>query len=163
MKSIKTIIQALVISHLDYGNALLYGLPETITKQMQSIQSSAAKLILKLIRYESSTQALKKLNWLPIRKRIEFKIITIVHKSLYGKAPDYIKKMIKEKTTGYSLISRKKQHVAKTKLKKLTETVRGPKLWNSLPQKLRVEKKFACFKILLKTHLFRKHFNSTSH
>ena len=45
LKSIKTIIQALVLSHLDYGNALLYSLPETTIKQIQSIQNSAAKLI----------------------------------------------------------------------------------------------------------------------
>ena len=162
LKSIRTIIQALVISHLDYGNALLYDLPETTIKQMQSIQNSAAKLILKLGKYDSSTQALKTLHWLPIRKRIEFKILTIVHKALYGTVPDYIKRMIRERTTGYNLRFKKELHVPKPKLKKLTDrsfSVCGPKLWNRLPQHLRVQEEFGTFKRLLKTHLFRQHFN----
>ena len=39
------LVQALVISHLDYCNSLLAGLPASETKQLQSIQNAAAHLI----------------------------------------------------------------------------------------------------------------------
>ena len=41
----KTLVQALVISRLDYGNALLYGISLTLVSRLQRIQNSAARLV----------------------------------------------------------------------------------------------------------------------
>ena len=41
----KTIAHALVMSRVDYGNALLFGLPEMQLHKMQMIQNSAARLV----------------------------------------------------------------------------------------------------------------------
>ena len=41
----KTIVNALIMSHLDYCNAMLYGLPETQLRKLQMVQNSAAHLI----------------------------------------------------------------------------------------------------------------------
>ena len=78
---------SLVISHLDYTNALLGGLPKCSLDQLQCVQNIAAKIVLGKDRYDSSTRCLAELHWLPIQQRIEFKIITLVHKSLHGLAP----------------------------------------------------------------------------
>ena len=79
----------LVISHLDYANALVGGLPICSIDQLQRVQNIAAKIVLGKGRYDSSTRCLVELHWLPIQQRIEFKIITLVHKSLHGLAPQY--------------------------------------------------------------------------
>ena len=42
----KTLVMGLVISHLDYANAVLVGLPETDIHKLQCVQNMAAKLIL---------------------------------------------------------------------------------------------------------------------
>ena len=68
------LVHSLVISHLDYSNAILYGLPASTLAPLQRIQHRAAKLILNRGRYDSATDALRTLHWLPIRYRSLFKI-----------------------------------------------------------------------------------------
>ena len=57
---------ALVISHLDYGNAIYYGLPKSTLAPLCRIQSMAAKMILKKRKYDSVTEVMIALHWLPI-------------------------------------------------------------------------------------------------
>lgn len=61
-------------SILDYGNALLCDLPNKTLKQLLRIQNWAVKLVLGRKKYDSSRGALKKLHWLPIEWRVNFKI-----------------------------------------------------------------------------------------
>ena len=44
-ESCKTLVHALVTSRLDYGNALLYGLPQRALQRLQKLQNCAAPLI----------------------------------------------------------------------------------------------------------------------
>ena len=82
----KTIALGLVISHLDYAKDLYYGLPATEIKKLQRIQNMAAKIVAGADRHDSSTEALKSLHWLPFHLRIEYKVLTLVFKSLHGLA-----------------------------------------------------------------------------
>ena len=66
IESLKKLVLSLMISHLDYANSLLYGLPKSSIKPMQHIQNLAAKLLLKRDNYSSSMDALKELHWLPV-------------------------------------------------------------------------------------------------
>ena len=54
------------------------------------VQNAAAKLVLVMKKHDSATAALTRLHWLPIRARIDFKILTLVHKCLSGNAPGYL-------------------------------------------------------------------------
>ena len=69
----KVLASALILSHFDYGNALLTGLPKSTLKPMQLLQNYAAKVLTKRCKYDSATEALKELHWLPIQQRCEFK------------------------------------------------------------------------------------------
>ena len=44
-ESLTRLINALVLLHLDYSNALLFGLPDSTIRPMQILQKSAARLI----------------------------------------------------------------------------------------------------------------------
>ena len=60
------LVSSLVISHLDYANSLLYGLPACNIDKLQCVQNCAAKLVLNRSKYDSRTQAFTDLHWLPI-------------------------------------------------------------------------------------------------
>ena len=79
----------LVTSHLDYANALYIGLPDCDIAKLQQVQNAAAKLVLNKTKYDSATEALKELHWLPIRCRVIHKLLTLVYKALKGNAPKH--------------------------------------------------------------------------
>ena len=76
-----------VLSHLDYGNSILVNLPKATLKPLQSMQNYAAKIICKKLKYDSSTECLYKLHWLPIHYRCIYKIMTKVYKMLDEQEP----------------------------------------------------------------------------
>ena len=53
-----------------------------------------AKLTLKKSTFDSTTEVLAQLHWLPIRQRIKFNIATITHRCIYGTAPQYLKDLL---------------------------------------------------------------------
>ena len=156
------LVLSLVISHLDYCNGILFGVPKCDIKKMQRIQNMCAKLVLKLRKYDSSKQALYQLHWLPIRARIEFKILTVMYNCSKGHAPAYLTELLIEKVprrrlrssdvTGCYEVPYNKQ---KTFGDRSFKTV-GPQLWNTLPVDLRNLDSVETFKKHLKTLFFRK-------
>ena len=63
----ETLMLTLVMSHLDYCNSILLGVPAITIKPFQRIQNLAGKIILRRSKRESATQTLRDLNWLPIK------------------------------------------------------------------------------------------------
>lgn len=68
----KTLIQALVISRLDYCNLVLYGIPAIQTNKLQSVQNAATRLLTNTSRYSHITTVMVELHWLPVKFRIIF-------------------------------------------------------------------------------------------
>ena len=84
----KTLIHAFISSRVDnYGNSLLYGLPEYQLNKLQGVQNMCARLICNESKYCHITPLLVDLHWLPVKFRIEFKILLIVFKIFEGLAP----------------------------------------------------------------------------
>ena len=100
-----------VLSHLDYGNSILVNLSKAILNPFQSMQNYAAKIICKKQKYDSSTECLYKLHWLPIHYRCIYKLMTIVYKTSDEQEPEYlvIKKLsfkTSNKTTRHNTTNR---------------------------------------------------------
>ena len=74
--------------------ALLYGLPTIHINKLQRVQNAAARLVTNTPRICHITPILKDPNWLPIKYRIEFKIVLLTFKCLYGLAPQYLVDLI---------------------------------------------------------------------
>jgi hypothetical protein len=166
--SCKTLVQALVLSHLDYGSAVLAGLPASSLRPAQLVQNHAARVILGRDKFSSATSALRDLNWLPIRQRSIFKLLQLVHKCLYQNAPKYLIDMLvlqptptrATRSTVHSSMKLIIPHTHKATFAARSFSVMGPTYWNSLPQDLRTCASFLTFRRKLKTHLFNQHFNT---
>ena len=81
-----TLVQGLVTSHLDYCNAIFAGLPNCLMNILQKVQNASAKLVTGSKKYDSVTSSLYQLHWLPIKARVDLKILTLIHKCLSGNA-----------------------------------------------------------------------------
>ena len=134
------LVRGLVMSHLDYCNAIFAGLPKVLLKILQKVQNIAAKLVLGY-KYDSSTMALKTLHWLPVKKRTGFKILSLVHKCLYGQVPEYLKSLLIIQQSGrdglQSAMDSRKLITPRTHYKTFADrsfSVYGPQLWNALPR-----------------------------
>ena len=79
-----TLIHAFVTSRLDYCNSLMYGLPQCQISKSRSVQNAAARIALDLSNSSHITPALRQLHWLPVVKRIQFKILLLTFKAIHG-------------------------------------------------------------------------------
>ena len=71
----KTIVHALVISRLDYSNAVLYGITEALMTKLQMMQNSAVRLIARQRKHQHIIPVLIKLHWLPVRWCVQYKLL----------------------------------------------------------------------------------------
>ena len=126
------------------------------------LQNTAARLVVRARKNEHVTPILKRLHWLPVRARIDFKILLLTFKALHNQAPDYIKYLLIVCKPGRSLRSslHKLLVIPPTKSKNGNGSfqVAAPKLWNSMSSIIRLASSLICFKSLVKTFLLENCF-----
>ena len=91
---LRVLVQALVISRLDYCNSILTGLPDSTLHPLTKVLHTAARLIKNLQRHDHITEPMKQLHWLPIRARISFKIILLMFNIHSGSSPLYMSSLV---------------------------------------------------------------------
>ena len=159
----KIMVNSMITSKLDYCNAILYGLPNCDLDKLYSVQKLAARLITGIRKYDHITPLLKQLHWLPVKRRIEYKIVLLVFKCLQGTAPEYLSELLERRGNKGTRADNKNLLVV-PRIKKVTQGGRSfrrsaPILWNNLPDSLRLESNFSIFKKHLKTYFFKLSYN----
>ena len=162
----KSIVQAVVMSRIDYCNSLLVGVPAVKLGKLQRLQNAAVRLVSNVAKYDQVTPTLVKLHWLPVRFRVIFKIAMLAHKCIYDNAPEYLRGLVKVKRTsrynlrsdGGMLLEDYSARSKKTLGDRAFKTA-APKIWNILPEDIRMQDNYNIFKGQLKTHYFRLAYN----
>ena len=154
-EQLRTLVSTCVFSKLDYCNALYFGVDLTLIRKLQSVQNSAVHMIRKKENFQNlSTEAyIKKLHWLPVEKRIFFKLLLLVHKCVHGKAPKSLSALVK--FGGSSRTNKLEVPRSKGMFGSRAFSISGPKLWNLIPKDIRCEAITDTFKTKLKTFLFK--------
>jgi len=71
---------SLILSRIDYYNAVLHGAPSYSIKKLQRVQNNAARIVLQAPRRSHASPLLRMLHWLPIQQRIEYKVALLMFK-----------------------------------------------------------------------------------
>ena len=71
---------------------MLFGITDRLLLRLEMVQRSAARVVMQIRRgdRQSKTTIPRQLHWLPIKRRIEYNIVVLVHKALYGGTPEYL-------------------------------------------------------------------------
>jgi len=156
----RTAVQAFICCRLDYCNTLLYGMSEGLFRKIQSIQNATAHLVTWTCRCDHITPVLRQLHWLPVRRRVDYKVACLVLQSLAGLTPAYLADDVRLVTD----TDRRPLRSAAVRTCFVPRTqncfvdqsfsAAGPCVWNSLPPHLRQDMNLAHFQHKLKTFLF---------
>ena len=87
-------VSALVFSRLDYCNAVLSGLPSTTLDPLRRVLNAAIRLVAAIGPRDHVTEQMKKLRWLPIKYRINFKLCLMMHAAVTGQCPQCIRDIV---------------------------------------------------------------------
>ncbi len=136
------LVQALVISRLDYCNALVAGLPSNTIKPLQMIQNAAARLVFNEPKRAHVTPLFVSLHWLPVAARIKFKTLMLAYRTTTGSAPTYFHSLLQIYIPSRNLRSASErclvvpsQRGSKSLSRTFSFTVPGR--WNDLPTPIR--------------------------
>jgi len=150
----KSIASSIVGSRLDYANGALFGIPVRNIHRLQRVQNCLARVVTDDWSTSSNT-ILSDLHWLPVQRRIDYKLTTLVCRS----APQYLNALLTPYTPSRHLRSSDQHRLAAPRCNTCIGSRgfrnSGPSLWNSIPVELRSTASYKSFCSHLKTHLFR--------
>ena len=137
------VVNAMVTGNLDYCNSPLHDITAGQLERIQRLQNTSASLILRRNRLGRATVMLHALHWLPMKKRVIYKLIFMVYKSQQDMMPNYMTAHLTEYTPPHPLRSSKNKQLVVIKLiyiigiHCISFQVATTKLWNAAPVPLK--------------------------
>jgi len=85
-----TVARSLILSRLDYCNAVLHGAPDSSIQKPQRVQHTVARIVLQAPRQSPSQPLLEQLHWLPVRQHIDYKLAVLTYKIRHTSTPAHL-------------------------------------------------------------------------
>ena len=122
------------------------GLPLRLIRKIQVVQNAAARLLTRVRKYQHISPTLASLHWLPIRFRIDFKVLMLTYEALNGLGPQYLaEQLLPPRSTRITRASQEvrlrslmPREARKEKTRNWAFSVVAPRLWNNLPPEIRM-------------------------
>ena len=157
-----------VMKRLDYGSAVLAGLPSHLLNRLQSVLNAAVRLVCRARKYDHVTHMLQDLHWFRVPERIQFRLAILAFCCRNHKAPSYLADELHwtDEAESRRLLrsgSCPRLIVPRTQLSTIGDRsfrVTVARAWNSLPTSITALTSLPSFKRQLKTFLFTKSFTS---
>ena len=92
-ETLEILVHAFVNFRIDYGNSLIYGIPNSLLHKLQIVQNCAARIISCSHKCEHITPVLRSLHWLPVKFRVIFKMLMVTFKCLHVQLPKYLSEL----------------------------------------------------------------------
>ena len=94
-KTAQVVVQALVLSRIDYCNSLLMGSVEYQINRLQRVQNMACRVICSVRKFDSISHHLKDLHWLHVCEWIAYKICALLFKCFRDIASKYLTELVR--------------------------------------------------------------------
>ena len=135
----------------------LTGLPDSSLKPIQRVLNTTARVVSRSLKFAHTTPLLKDLHWLPVKFRVQFKIMLLLFKVMQGDIV-YLAEFVHYYQPRPGLRSECKSllRLPRTRISygDRSFSAMAPLLYNDLPQIVRSAPTVNAFKNLLKTHYF---------
>jgi len=101
----QTLACSLILSRIDYCNAVLHGAPSYSIKRLQRVENNAAQIVLEAPRRSHASPLLRTLHWLPFQQKIEYKVALLTFKVRSTSTPSYLQLLIQDREHSRNLRS----------------------------------------------------------
>jgi len=153
----RAVTASLIQTRLEFANSVLIGISSSNIYKLQRVQNCLAKVVLQDFS-NSVTCLLSQLHWLPVSKRIQFKIATLTYQLVTFGQPTYLFSVLIPYQPQRSLRSVSQNLLSiprcNSSFGQRSFSYCAPKIWNELPLSVRQSPSLHTFKRNLKTHYF---------
>jgi len=151
------VVQTLVLSIINYCSNIWGSTNKTQMQKVQKLQNFAARVALgNISKLDHISPHIQKLNWLKVQPKCSYDTCVFIYKLIHGNYPQWLMPLQTVGTTS-GVVTRQVNSLyvkrSRTDTGARQMEIRGPKLWNMLPDNIRVINSFCNFKTKLKEHL----------
>ena len=116
----------------------------TITKKIQLVQNRAARIVLRLRKFDHILEGMKSLKWLKVEEKLFFNECVMTYKCLHNKVPSYLSQKFTRRSEVHDRVTGRNRDLCIPDCGLTTDqrsfVFRGAKIWNGLPKGLKYTK-----------------------